>query len=726
MRLYTAQILLLTACVGISTVSAFGPSSVPSKNEAIIGRRPASALSVSATVDETEAPPATVTFDDVRSMTFRQLQRSCVDKGLPAVGNTATLRSRILEAYGLATVPAASNASAASDEATPDGIQFFDEADPDFEYNSLLKEVNEKAAIGHWKVATRRLKKLNKRYASPERPVPEETFVAVLEACAADRLHGARASEPARKIMEEMVERGMEIPPSLGNGCVSASIGKGPNGTHDDCGGIDCALAMMAAMDASVAGTEMITVDSYAKVVSALANDGAVEEAILLLNTMVAERFFTPNLSTFADVAMAAAKDGKQSESVLRVLTLAKAAGYELDNIASVDSGRSLLASGLIASEQMDNVALGLRLLTAAAKAEGCAPDRGDDLVCSSSSAAQRAATLTHRRGVEKAVTDGKWQLAVKLLELMTERSLKPATSVWRKVVTCCAKAAKSRKATALLLDWVALSKDGKADKPPLAVFNTVVNACEICGEEDLTVRVLDTMKETHDTEGNIITTNIAMKRLAKLGSSVGCEGIIIGMLQSGMEPNVVSYTTAIGACAKEGMKNPALAYEWIKRMRSRNVEPNYHTYNTALAACIDGKLESTIIGSKIAAEMLADVTTELKEGIKGEADMVSRLPDSYSKVLSRKLMKQLRDNWRNDDINMAVAKSTVRVPLLKLVDFDKSEAGLKIKEQEEERKKIRIQECGEDDGETESAECEIEYEAVKNLHTVGRRMIEV
>lgn len=51
---------------------------------------------------------------------------------------------------------------------------------------------------------------------------------------------------------------------------------------------------------------------------------------------------------------------------------------------------------------------------------------------------------------------------------------------------------------------------------------------------------------------------------------------------------------------------------------------------------------------------------------------------------------------------------------------------GLKIKEQEEERKKIRIQECGEDDGETESAECEIEYEAVKNLLIVGRRMIEV
>lgn len=124
-------------------------------------------------------------------------------------------------------------------------------------------------------------------------------------------------------------------------------------------------------------------------------------------------------------------------------------------------------------------------------------------------------------------------------------------------------------------------------------------------------------MKQTLEMEGNIITFNIALKRLAKLGNIVGCEGILIGMLNEGLEPNVVSYTTTIGACAKEGMKNPAMASVWLQRMRSRNVQPNYHTYNTALAACLDGKLESTFIGSKIAAEMLEDAEKEIACGLK-------------------------------------------------------------------------------------------------------------
>lgn len=132
-----------------------------------------------------------------------------------------------------------------------------------------------------------------------------------------------------------------------------------------------------------------------------------------------------------------------------------------------------------------------------------------------------------------------------------------------------------------------------------------------------MTVKVLDVMKQTLEMEGNIITFNIALKRLAKLGNIVGCEGILIGMLNEGLEPNVVSYTTTIGACAKEGMKSSAMASVWLQRMRSRNVQPNYHTYNTALAACLDGKLESTFIGSKIAAEMLEDAEKEIACGLK-------------------------------------------------------------------------------------------------------------
>jgi pentatricopeptide repeat protein len=223
-------------------------------------------------------------------------------------------------------------------------------------------------------------------------------------------------------------------------------------------------------------------------------------------------------------------------------------------------------------------------------------------------------------------------------------------------------------------LDWVTLAKEGKADTPPVQVFNTVVNTCEVCGEEELTVKVLEVMKETLDTEGNIITFNIALKRLAKTGNVLGCEGILVGMLSEGIEPNVVSYTTTMGACAKEGFKNAPMAYTWLQRMRSRNVSPNYHTYNTALASCLDGTLESTKIASQVAAEMVSDAEFEVTCGMKGKgsANYASTLPDQYTKVLARKLTEQLRQNWRDEKIDIDVAKSTLRVPLLKLLDFDK------------------------------------------------------
>lgn len=309
--------------------------------------------------------------------------------------------------------------------------------------------------MGHWKAATRKLKKLNKRYASVDKPVPQEIYVAVLESCVADRLHGARASEPARKILEQMAEGGYTIPAILGNQCVISCLGNGPNGTHDGCGGIDTALAMLAALESSPSGAQMVTVDTYGAVVSTLSNDDAVEEACLLLRAMVVEHSFTPPLSVFSEAAHAASKADNMSETVLQVLSLAKASGYILDNIASAQAGRELLASGVIAAERINNLALGLRLLTAAAKAEGCAPDRGDDLVASTSSAAQRACTLIHRKAIDTAVADNNWKLAVKLIQLMVERSLTPSTAVLRKVVGVCAKNEKSKRATEILLDWV-------------------------------------------------------------------------------------------------------------------------------------------------------------------------------------------------------------------------------------------------------------------------------
>lgn len=94
-------------------------------------------------------------------------------------------------------------------------------------------------------------------------------------------------------------------------------------------------------------------------------------------------------------------------------------------------------------------------------------------------------------------------------------------------------------------------------------------------------------MKSVWGTDGNVITFNIALKRLAKTGNEAACEGIILSMLQNQIEPTVVSYTTAIGAAANVG--DYKMASEWIRRMRMRHCYPNYHTYNCALAACLKG-----------------------------------------------------------------------------------------------------------------------------------------
>jgi len=476
-------------------------------------------------------------------------------------------------------------------------------------------------------------------------------------------------------------------------------------------------------------GFNYLNVETYSTVVSALARDGSFEEALALLRVMIVDRGFTPQLSTIADVAMAGAKDHKDNvidekednEAVLQVLSLAKASGYILDNIASVEAGRNILAAGLIAANKLENVALGLRLLTAAEQAEGCAPDKGDVLVTVSSNAAQKASNLIHKKAVGKASRDGNWKLAVKVVELMNRRGLIPTTLVWRQLVTVCAKSEKSRKATAILKDWLKLSNEGLADTPPLAIFNMVVNCCEICREEELTLVVLELMRKTHNTDGNIITFNIALKRLAKIGQTRACEGIIVSMLQSGLEPTVVTFTTAIAACASQkDKKDGTLAYEWLNRMKSRAVEPNFHTYNTALAACEDGTLEGTITASKIATMMLNDVDREVRVGFKGKADYKSVLPDTYTKKLAIELNHQLRDCWRRDDINIDVAKATLRVPLLKLVDFNITEAKQHLDDIPVDP--IVVEEAGD----IIDADQEIVYARIQNLHKEGRRNIEV
>jgi hypothetical protein len=326
----------------------------------------------------------------------------------------------------------------------------------------LVKEILSLTEKVHWKRAARKFKQLIKKFGTDSenpRTIPEEVFTEILKAYMQCRLHGARAAEPARRAMEEMVHAGYTVPAEIANTCIKEALGFEQDGTpHEGFGGIDTALAMLTAVELSEESPTTIFVETYERLITTLANEGSIDHALRILREIVVEKSDTPSLRVFADVASACVEGANEPEKLMTGLAYVKATGYELDNIASTVDGRGILAAGVIAAEKIGNIGLGLRFLTAASKAEGCEPDRGDTLVANLSPASQRACTIIHRRAVLKAVESDGWKLAVKLLELMLERGLTPSPSVWRNVVVCCAKLEKSRKATSILLDWVSSS----------------------------------------------------------------------------------------------------------------------------------------------------------------------------------------------------------------------------------------------------------------------------
>jgi len=650
-----------------------------------------------------------LTDDIVSKLRFREVQRELELRDLDTSGTFTSMRKRLRLVATDETEEQNENENksksgkedvrvigenALNDAFQKTGIVFQDNSNPDFDFNNLVNEILSLCEKVHWKSAARKLRKLVHQFGhSPDNPrtIPEEVFTEILKAYMKSRLHGARAAEPARRAMEEMVHNGYTVPAEIANTCIKESLGFEKDGTHDGFGGIDTALAMLRAVELSEESPTPIFVDTYEKLITTLANDGSIDHALQILREIVVEKSDTPSLKVFADVASACVEGASEPEKLMTGLAYVKATGYELDNIASTVDGRGILAAGVIAAEKIGNIGLGLRFLTAASKAEGCEPDRGDTLVANLSPASQRACTIIHRRAIMKAAESNSWKLAVKLLELMLERGLTPSPSAWRRVVVCCAKEEKSRKATSLLLDWINLYKQGRADKPPLSVFNTVVNACEVCGEQELTVKVLDTMKETHETEGNLITFNIALKRLAKQGDIIACEGIIIGMLQGGIEPSVVTYTTGIAACVADP-KRSDVAVEWIKRMKSRLVQPNVITYNTAFASCLDGTVEATKRASQLASDMLIDVKKQVESGVLDQGDYTNIIPNFYTRTLAKELLKQFDDQCQNGDIEDD-DESTIRAPLFEMVDYLKSD----LAELAEKQKKFVKNELEED-----------------------------
>ena len=78
--------------------------------------------------------------------------------------------------------------------------------------------------------------------------------------------------------------------------------------------------------------------------------------------------------------------------------------------------------------------------------------------------------------------------------------------------------------------------------------------------------------------------------------------------------------------------------------------------------------------------------------------------------------MKQLRENWRSGGIDMTLAKTTTRVPFLKLVDFEKKLDAARLAE-------ISCDvEIVEEDVTEENAEQDYEFDLLQEIHRDDHR----
>jgi len=92
--------------------------------------------------------------------------------------------------------------------------------------------------------------------------------------------------------------------------------------------------------------------------------------------------------------------------------------------------------------------------------------------------------------------------------------------------------------------------------------------------------------------------------------------------------------------------------------------------------------------------------------------------------------MKQLQSNWRRGDIDMAQAKATLRVALLKLVDFDLSQKMQAAINNKKFKVPVEDPNCYDEelamDEECTMHEVEIDYAIVQKIHREGARVAEV
>jgi hypothetical protein len=125
---------------------------------------------------------------------------------------------------------------------------------------------------------------------------------------------------------------------------------------------------------------------------------------------------------------------------------------------------------------------------------------------------------------------------------------------------------------------------------------------------------------------------------------------------------------------------------------------------------------------------MMADVERQLQDSDSDNEEIdifINVVPNVDTKALGRRLMEQLKQNWKAGTIEKRVATDTVRVPLLQLVDFSKTETAQRVLQAQGVTKKASDDDDGDDALATRRDEIELEYETAKRSASLRKQALE-
>jgi pentatricopeptide repeat domain-containing protein 1 len=199
----------------------------------------------------------------------------------------------------------------------------------------------------------------------------------------------------------------------------------------------------------------------------------------------------------------------------------------------------------------------------------------------------------TYNTVISACAQSGEWKYALELLETMRTAGLVPDAITYSAAISACSNGRQWESA----LDLLATMND-QGSPPTLNAYNAAINGCAKAGKCSEALELLQRMEmqDHSDSDSPCVPAPDVYSYTSAMNACVVAKPpqwstaleLMEKMKRVGIQPNVVTYCTAMKACQKGGQWEQALAF--IPLMRKEGVAPNSHVYTVALNACASNK----------------------------------------------------------------------------------------------------------------------------------------